>query len=188
MIYPIIPYGESILRQRAAPINQGADLTALVEDMFTTMDAARGVGLAAPQIGKSIQLFIVDVSSFVEGGRMQPDKHRKVYINPVIEIYQPNTITHYEEGCLSIPGIYVDVPRNRCIRIKFFDRHWQAQQEDLVDMPARVVQHEYDHLYGKLHIDYMRADKRLRLKSKLDNIKQGKIEVNYTMSFLSTRS
>jgi len=183
MIYPIVPYGESILRQTAAPIELGADLKTLIEDMFTTMDAARGIGLAAPQIGKSIQLFIVDVSPFVEGGMTQLEKHRKVYINPVLEITPPNTITHYEEGCLSIPGIYVNVPRSKRVCIKFFDRNWQAQEEYLVDMPARVVQHEYDHLYGKLHIDYMRADKRLRLKSKLEDIKQGRIEVNYKMQF-----
>jgi peptide deformylase len=181
MIYPIVPYGETILRQIADPINIGADLETIIEDMFNTMDAAKGIGLAAPQIGKSIQLFIVDVSPFVEGRRVQIDKHRKVYINPVIEIPQPNIITHYEEGCLSIPGIYVDVPRSKRVRIKFFDRNWQAQEEDLADMPARVVQHEYDHLYGKLHIDYLRADKRLRIKAKLQDIKQGKIEVNYKM-------
>ncbi|ACE06636.1 hypothetical protein Aasi_1326 [Candidatus Amoebophilus asiaticus 5a2] len=187
MIYPIVPYGESILRQTAAPIELGTDLETLIESMFITMNAAKGLGLAAPQIGKSIQLFVVDVSPFVGDGMVQPDKHRKVYINPVLEIYQPNTITHYEEGCLSIPGIYVDVPRNKRVRIKFFDRNWQAQEEDLVDMPARVVQHEYDHLYGKLHIDYLRADRRLRLKSKLENIKQGRVEVAYKMSFTGNK-
>mgnify|MGYP002387064882 FL=1 len=95
MIYPIIPYGEPVLRQKAATLELGTDLKTLIEDMFATMDVASGVGLAAPQIGKSLQLFVVDVSYFVEDGKAQPDKYRKVYINPIVEMSHPHTIVYH---------------------------------------------------------------------------------------------
>jgi len=183
MIYAIIPYGDPVLRQKAAPVKPGTDLKALIEDMFATMDVASGVGLAAPQIGKSLQLFVVDVSYFVEDGKVQPGKYRKVYVNPVIEIPHPTTIVYHEEGCLSIPGVIAAVPRSQSIRIKFFDQHWKPQEEELVDMSARVIQHEHDHLLGKLHIDYLPADKRLLLEPQLEAIKQGKIQVDYALQY-----
>lgn len=181
MIYPIIPYGNHILREKAAALKPGTDLKALIADMFATMDVAKGVGLAAPQIGKSLQLFVVDVSHFVENKTEQPDKYRKVYINPVLEIPHSHTILYYEEGCLSLPDIFVEVPRSNRVRIRFFDSNWQLQEEELFDMPARVVQHEYDHLVGKLHIDYLSEDKRLLIEPQLKNIKQGRVIVGYQL-------
>ena len=183
MIYPIFPYGEQVLRQKAAPLQLGTDVKDLVDNMFATMDAADGVGLAAPQIGKSLQLFVADVSYFVENGRLERDKYRKVYINPILKITHPETILYYEEGCLSLPGVAVNVPRSKSIRIQFYDRNWQYQEEELLDMPARVIQHEYDHLQGKLHIDYLPEDEKLLINPTLENIKQGRIKVDYKMCY-----
>eukprot|EP01132_Coremiostelium_polycephalum_P000575 gene575-720_t len=171
MIYPVVAYGDKVLTTVAAPIEKGTDVTSLIDDMLLTMDASHGVGLAAPQIGKSLQLFVIDVRSFIEGGTSQLEKYRKAYLNPVIEIPLPPATTYYEEGCLSIPGIAVDVPRPHKIRIKFYDRQWNLQEEELEGMHARVVQHEYDHLLGKLLLDYLPKDKLLRLQTKLEAIK-----------------
>jgi peptide deformylase len=183
MIYPIIPYGQEVLRQQAQPIPYGTDVKALIENMFATMDIADGVGLAAPQIGESIQLFVVDTSYFIENGTTERHKHRKAYINPTVEFPEPNFIVYQEEGCLSIPKLYAEAPRRQRIRIKFFDSSWQLQEEELLDMPARVIQHEYDHLLGKLFIDYLPADKRQAIEADLENIRQGKIQVSYPMQF-----
>jgi peptide deformylase len=181
MIYPIIRYGQEVLRQQAQAIPHGTEIKELIDDMFATMDGADGVGLAAPQIGKSIQLFVVDTSYFIKGGEEEPHKYRKAYINPELVIPEANATLYYEEGCLSIPGIGVEVPRHQCIRVKFFDSNWQLQEEDLLDMPARVIQHEYDHLVGKLFIDYLPEDKQQAMALDLEKIKQGKIQVGYPM-------
>lgn len=183
MIYPIIPYGQEVLRQQAQSIPHGTDLKALIDNMFKTMDIADGVGLAAPQIGESIQLFVVDTSPWMEDGAVYPNKYRKTYINPLVEFPEPNTILYKEEGCLSIPKLYTEVPRRQRIRVKFFDRNWEPQEEELLDMTARVIQHEYDHLLGKLFIDYLPTDKQQALEIVLENIKQGKVQVAYPMRF-----
>ncbi len=183
MIYPIIPYGQEVLRQQAQAIPPGTDLKALIVDMFATMDAADGVGLAAPQIGESIQLFVVDTSHWMEDGATHRHNYRKVYINPLVEFSEPSTVIYHEEGCLSIPQLYAEVPRSQRIRVKFFDSNWQPQEEELLDMPARVIQHEYDHLLGKLFIDYLPADKRQAIEADLENIRQGKLQVAYPMRF-----
>lgn len=183
MIYPIIPYGNPILRQKAAPIEPGTDLQRLVQDMFLTMDAIDAAGLAAPQVGISGQLFVVHAGPYEETSNSEPKNPKRVYINPTLEILEPNTIIYREEGCMSVPGIYVNVPRSRRIRIKFFDIHWQEQEEEATDLLARIIQHEYDHLIGKLNIDYAGATMRLLLKRKLENIQRGKVQVNYSMRF-----
>lgn len=187
MIYPIIPYGKAVLRQQAALIPHGTDVKLLIKDMFTTMDAANGVGLAAPQIGKSIQLFVVDITCFLQETGLKSKRGRKVYINPKVEFPTPNAIVYEEEGCLSIPGIYGRIPRHRSIKVTFFDADWNRQEERLEDFPARVVQHEYDHLLGKLHIDYVLAtcknDERQHVEAQLAGIQAGKVDINYPMSF-----
>lgn len=183
MIYPIIPYGKEVLRQQAQAIPHGTALQALIDNMFTTMDRADGVGLAAPQIGKSIQLFVVDISHFIKNGTTARHKYRKVYINPLVEFPEPNTIMYQEEGCLSIPRLFAETPRRQKIWVRFFDSNWQPQEEELQDMPARVIQHEYDHLLGKLFIDYLPTDQRQAIEPELEYIKQGKIQVSYPMQF-----
>ena len=187
MIYPIVAYGDPVLRRRAVDLKHGTDVRELTTAMFATMDQAGGVGLAAPQIGKSIRLFVVDLSHFVEGIVLR-SKHRKVYINPALEYLDSTDLLQYhEEGCLSIPDIRLDVPRIKRLVISYFDVNWKRQEEELIDMPARVIQHEYDHLDGKLHIDYAAPLKRQLLKGKLADISQGKVTVSYEMRFPGSR-
>lgn len=180
MIYPIVAYGDPVLRKKAIAIEKGTDVKALADDMLATMDQARGVGLAAPQIGKSIRLFVVDFSQHLkEQGRSE--KGRKVLINPELIIDDTVTPVHYEEGCLSIPGVLVEVPRHEKITIRYFDTAWKWHEEEWTGFPARVMMHEYDHLEGKLHIDYAAPLRKNLMKSKLRQISQGKVEVSYRM-------
>ncbi|MEM7055728.1 MAG: peptide deformylase [Bacteroidota bacterium] len=182
MTYPIVAYGDPVLRKRAVNIEQGTDVKHLAAAMLATMAQARGVGLAAPQIGKAISLFVVDLSPFMEA-KLQSSKYRKVYINPTLQLDSAGILQYHEEGCLSIPDISVEVPRAKRLVVTYFDTNWQRQEEELTDMPARVIQHEYDHLNGKLHIDYASPLKRRLLKGKLADISQGKVAVAYKMRF-----
>ena len=182
MTYPIVAYGNRVLREQAKNLTPDTDVTELVAAMFATMDQAGGVGLAAPQIGKSIRLFVVNFSPFMEP-TVQPEQCRKVYINPTLQLTDTATPQHYDEGCLSIPGVLVNVPRAPKLVVTYFDAHWEQQEEVLTDMPARVVQHEYDHLEGKLHIDYMSKPERQLLQDTLADISQGKVSVSYPMRF-----
>lgn len=182
MIYPIVAYGDRVLRKRATDLAPGTDVKSLVAAMFTTMEQARGVGLAAPQIAKSLRLFVVDLSPMMEAA-VQRESCRKVYINPTLQLGGTTMLEYQEESCLSIPTIRIKVPRPQRIAITYFDLHWEQQEEVLTDMLARVVQHEYDHLEGKLHIDYASSLKRRLLRSKLTDISQGKVAVSYPMRF-----
>lgn len=186
MIYPIVAYGDPVLRQQAAKIAPHTDVTALVAAMFATMDQAGGVGLAAPQIGQSIRLFVVDYNPFVAEGA-QSSQHRKVYINPALDLDYTEELQYYDEGCLSIPGVLVQVPRPKRLVVRFYDSNWKQQQEELVDMPARVIQHEYDHLNGKLHIDYASPLKLRLLQGKLTDIRKGAMTARYPMQFFSKK-
>jgi len=187
MIYPIIPYGKEVLRQQAKKILHGTDVKNLIKDMFATMDASNGVGLAAPQIGKAIQLFVIDISCLIQDACPKGTLGKRVYINPILELPASNAIVYAEEGCLSIPNLYGIIPRHKIVKIKFYDSDWNLQEEILEDFSARVVQHEYDHLIGKLHIDYLlsaaQEDERQKLEAQLEKIKQGKVTVSYQMSF-----
>jgi peptide deformylase len=182
MIYPIIAYGDPVLRQKAKAIETGTDVKQLAEDMLATMDLAEGVGLAAPQIGKSIRLFVVNLSFYLKE-EDNNQAHRKVLINPILTIDEATLPSTYQEGCLSIPNILVEVPRKESITISYFDVNWQLHQEQWTGFPARVMQHEYDHLEGKLHIDYAPPLRKRLFMSKLHAISQGKIEVAYKMLF-----
>ncbi len=187
MIYPIIPYGKAVLRQQAKKILHGTDLKHLIKDMFETMDASNGVGLAAPQIGKSIQLFVMDISYFMQNASSKDNSGKRVYINPILEFPTGNVVLYQEEGCLSIPAVYGMIPRHKIIKVTFYDSDWNLKEEILEDFPARVVQHEYDHLIGKLHIDYLLSTAqdldRKKIEAQLKSIKKGKVSVNYPMSF-----
>jgi peptide deformylase len=176
MIYPIVVYGDPVLKKKARNIEEGeVDVKQLSADMFETMYAANGVGLAAPQIGKSLRMFVVDGSPMEEEGL---ENFKQVFINP--EILEENGDPWvFEEGCLSIPNIREDISRKATVRIRYFDENWKAHEDVLQGLKARIVQHEYDHIEGILFTDYLSPFKRRMLKGKLLNISKGKTKVEY---------
>ena len=175
MIYPILLFGDPTLKRKAKTIEKGTlAIDQIVSDMFETMEEANGVGLAAPQIGMSIRLFVLDTSPMVE----EEEGVREVFINPEI-LEESGEEWAFEEGCLSIPGIREDVNRLDTVRIKYQDVEWNWHEEELEGMLARVVQHEYDHIEGILFTDYLTSFKKRLLKSKLANITKGKVDVDY---------
>lgn len=176
MIYPIVVYGDAVLRKRAADIQEGTDLKQLIADMYETMYAAHGIGLAAPQIGKSVRLFVVDGTTLDEEPTLKDFK--QAFINPVI-LNETGTEWEFEEGCLSIPNIREDVSRKEKIKVKYFDENWKPKEETFNGMKARIIQHEYDHIEGKLFIDYLTPLKKRMLKGKLANISKGDVDTEY---------
>ena len=176
MIYPIVMYGDPVLRQIAKDIQPGTDISTLVEDMFETMYAANGVGLAAPQIGKSIRLFVIDGGAIED----QPDMEnfKKVFVNPKM-IEEVGTPWEYEEGCLSIPNIREKDSRKERLTIKYFDENWNPQEVTYEGLQARIIQHEYDHIEGKMFVDYLTPLKKRLLKGKLGDISKGKVDTEY---------
>jgi len=179
MIYPIVMYGDPVLRQKAKDIEKGTDLKQLIDDMFETMHGASGIGLAAPQIGKSIRLFIVDGSVLEDEPGMEDFK--KVFVNPQI-MEEVGTPWEFEEGCLSIPNIREKVARKEKLTIKYMDENWVAHKEEYDGMKARIIQHEYDHIEGKLFVDYLPALKKRLLKGKLADISKGKVDTEYRIT------
>jgi len=183
MIYPIYVYGQPVLRQVAKEISfDYPNLKTLIADMFETMKVSDGIGLAAPQIGLSIRLFVVDATSMAEEEPALKD-FRKVFINPkILERWGEETI--FNEGCLSLPGIREDVKRESIIRIAYYDEDFKPHEEVYDGFAARVIQHEYDHIEGILFIDRISPLRRKMLKSKLLNISKGLVEANYKIKAL----
>lgn len=181
MILPIVAYGDPVLKQVAENIMLGTDLQSLVADMFETMYEAHGIGLAAPQIGKSLRLFVVDGSPLEED---EPGlkTFKKVFVNPLI-IEETGQLWSMEEGCLSIPGIRENVSRKENLRIHYYDLDWQEKEETYSGMAARIIQHEYDHIEGKLFIDYLSPLKKRLIRGKLANISKGITNADYKMRF-----
>lgn len=185
MILPIVAYGDPVLKKKAKEIDEDyPNLQKLIQDMFETMYNAHGVGLAAPQIGKSIRLFVVDASVVGEGEDADPTcvDFKRVFINPII-IEETGKEWAYEEGCLSIPNIREDVNRKPRVLIEYYDENWDLYEEELEGFAARVVQHEYDHIEGVLFLDHISPFKRTLLKGKLTDISKGNIDVSYRMKF-----
>jgi peptide deformylase len=176
MIYPIVVYGDAVLRKKATNIEVGTDLKQLIEDMYETMHAANGIGLAAPQIGKSIRLFVVDGTILEDEPTLKDFK--QAFINPTI-VDESGTEWPFEEGCLSIPNIREDVSRKEKLKIKYYDEAWQLREEEFDGMKARIIQHEYDHIEGKLFIDYLTPLKKRMLKGKLADISKGDVDTEY---------
>ncbi len=176
MIYPIVMYGDPVLRQRAKEIKVGSDIQQLIEDMFETMNAAHGIGLAAPQIGKDVRLFVVDGTILDE----EPEMHdfKKTFINAQI-IEETGTPWEFEEGCLSIPNIREKISRKAKLKITYYDENWNKREEAYDGMKARIIQHEYDHIEGKMFVDYLTPLKRRLLKGKLADISKGKVDTEY---------
>ena len=190
MILPILSYGNSVLKKKALPISlKTKNLKILIKNMWETMYQAQGVGLAAPQIGESVRLFIVDTYPFSDNENLSIDERnflkgfKKVFINPEI-IGENGKECFFNEGCLSIPGIREDVKRRDSITIKFQDLNGTFTTESLSGIAARVVQHEYDHIEGILFTDKLSFLKKKTIKRKLTEISKGKIKVDYKMKFL----
>lgn len=191
MILPIVAYGHPVLKKVAKPITPDyPGLKELIANMWETMYNGHGVGLAAPQIGLDIRLFVVDSEQLKDDDDEEDADSkfrltkgiRKVFINPEIieESGEPWT---YEEGCLSIPEVRVKIARNETLRIRYVDEQFNEHIEMYDEMNARIIQHEYDHLQGVLLTDHMTPLKRSLVKKKLDNIAAGKIAVKYKMKF-----
>lgn len=188
MKLPIVAYGDPILRKKAEEIDDDyPDLKQLISDMFETMYAARGVGLAAPQVGLPIRLFVIDASPFAEDdeeGEGDPTMKdfKKVLINPIM-IEEMGEKWAFNEGCLSIPDVNEEVTRPSQVLINYLDENFEEHEVELSGLAARVVQHEYDHIEGKLFIDKLGPLKKAMLKSKLDTISKGMVDVGYKMKF-----
>ena len=182
MILPIYIYGSEVLRERAADFDVSAPDAAeaigkLIPDMFETMYQADGVGLAAPQVGKSVRVLVVDGAPLADDMPELKD-FKRAMINPVVLEESEETI-EYNEGCLSIPGIHETVSRSEKIKVKYFDDQFIEHIEEFEGYKARVIQHEYDHLEGNLFTDKVSPIRRQLLKSKLTNIIKGKAATSY---------
>ncbi len=189
MILPVVAYGDPVLKAEAEDIEQGQNgLEVLIANMWETMYASEGVGLAAPQVGESIRLFIVDASPFAEGenGDLACKDFKRVMINPVI-FEESEEEDGMEEGCLSIPGIRENVQRPVAIGVEYYNEQWELVEERLEGIPARVVQHEYDHIEGVLITDHISPMRRRLLHGKLRDITNGKVSVDYRMRFPGVR-
>ena len=180
MILPVVAYGDPVLKKKATEVDKdNPDLKELIDDMFDTMHNARGVGLAAPQIGLSKRLFIVDATPFKEEDK-KLDGFKKVFINPVI-IEETGKEWVFNEGCLSFPTIREDIWRKPEIIIKYYDENFNILQEKYHGIAARIIQHEYDHIEGIVLIDRITPLKRRILKSKLNSISKGVVDAGYKM-------
>ena len=189
MILPIVSYGSSVLKKTAKEITSDyPNLNELIANMWETMYAANGVGLAAPQIGLSIRVFVIDASPFVDEENMSVKEietintFKKVFINPKI-ISEEGNLWDFNEGCLSIPDVREDVSRKEEIRVNFFDENFELQKLKLNGLAARVVQHEFDHIEGVLFTDHLSSLKKRLIKNRLSLISKGDITVDYKMSF-----
>ncbi|MDX5422032.1 MAG: peptide deformylase [Hymenobacteraceae bacterium] len=182
MIYPIVAYGDPVLKEVAEDIPQDyPELKELIQDMFDTMYHAHGVGLAAPQIGKSIRLFVIDSEPMMD----EEDEGKgvkKAFINPEI-IEEDGEEWGFEEGCLSIPGVREVVYRPERIVIRYFDEEWNEHEDTYDGMTARVIQHEYDHIEGILFTDHLNGLKKRLIKNRLTKISKGEVDADYKMNF-----
>jgi peptide deformylase len=178
MIYPIVVYGSPVLRQMAKEVGPDyPNLPQLLDDMYETMYKADGMGLAAPQIGKSIRIFVVDATALEEEDPSMKD-FKKVFINPKIQELD-GTLELMNEGCLSLPKLREDVNRHNKVKIRYYDENWQLFEEEFEGLKARVIQHEYDHIEGTLFIDRISPLRRKLLRGRLNDISKCKVDVNY---------
>ncbi|MBI1781881.1 MAG: peptide deformylase [Sphingobacteriales bacterium] len=190
MTLPIVAYGHPVLRTVCKDITPDyPNLQKFIEDMWETMYDSNGVGLAAPQVNKEIRLFVIDSTQIFEN--MEEEERddyddapgvKQVFINAhIVELDGDEWA--YNEGCLSIPKIREDIFRQETVTLKYVDENFQSHKKTFSGITARVILHEYDHIEGKLFIDYMKPFKRKLLKGKLDDISKGKISVDYKMMF-----
>jgi len=189
MILPIVAYGTPVLKKKAAAIPADYEgLDALIENMWETMYAANGVGLAAPQVGISLRLFVIDASPFADDEELSLEEQtilkgfKKVFINAKVE-EEVGEEWAFNEGCLSIPDVREDVKRKEQLIIRYEDEKGNEYIETYTGLAARVIQHEYDHIEGILFTDKLSPLKKRLVKGKLNNIAKGNIEVDYKMKF-----
>lgn len=182
MIYPIVAYGHPTLKKRAEDISEDyPDLPQIIENMFETMYESVGVGLAAPQVNKSIRLFLVDATPYEEEHPEAKD-FKKVFINPKI-IEESGEEWEFKEACLSIPFIAEYVERKPKIRIQYYDENFKFHDEIYEGILARIIQHEYDHLEGVLFVEKINPLNKALIRRKLNEIKTGKVNPAYRMTF-----
>ncbi len=190
MILPIYAYGQPVLKKVAAPI--GPDyprLSELIADMWETMYHADGVGLAAPQVGLSIRLFVVDTTNYEKSNKSDELREpgiKKVFINAQM-LSEEGPLWSFEEGCLSIPYIRGEVERPPIIRLRYQDEHFQEREETFSGINARVIQHEYDHLQGVLFVERLKPLKKRLIQRKLEDIRCGRVQADYKMRFAVAR-
>lgn len=189
MVLPIVAYGDPVLKRMGVEIDEDyPGLKDLISNMWDTMYKASGVGLAAPQVGESIRLFIVDASPFADDEEYSDEDRavfkdfKKVFINPYI-VEESGDEWAFNEGCLSIPDIREDVDRKPKVTINYLDEDFVEHEETFEGIPARIIQHEYDHIDGVLFTDRISPLKKRALKKKLSNIAKGNIDVRYRMKF-----
>lgn len=186
MILPIVGYGVPVLRKKAEPIAPDyPELQALINNMFETMYNASGVGLAAPQVGLSIRLFVIDAEPFADE-EPELEGFKRVFINAQM-LEESGEPFKFNEGCLSIPGIREDVQRKSQIRIRYQDENFNEKEEVFSGLAARVIQHEYDHIEGILFIDHVGPLRKKMIQSRLDKIMRGEVSVDYRIRFQADR-
>ncbi len=190
MILPIVAYGHPVLRKVAKEVDKNnSGLPQLIEDMWETMYASNGVGLAAPQVNKDTRLFVMDSAQIFTNMEDGEDKNypdapgiKQAFVNPhIVELHGDDWA--YNEGCLSIPKIREDIYRAEEVTIEYQDENFNTHTQTYNGITARIILHEYDHIEGKLFIDYLPPLKKKLLKRKLDDISKGNIDVDYKMSF-----
>ncbi len=189
MILPIVAYGDPVLRKIGKDIDKDfPNLDIFIANMFETMDNSYGVGLAAPQVGKAIRLFVIDTTPFSEDDELSDEEQealngfRKVFINAKI-IKEEGEEWVFNEGCLSVPDVREDVSRKPIVTIEYYDENWTKHTDTFDGLRARVIQHEYDHIEGIVFTDHLSSLKKRLIKGKLSKITKGKIKVDYKMKF-----
>lgn len=186
MIYPIIAYGDPVLRKKASKIDKDhPKLQEIIDNMFKTMYHSQGVGLAAPQVGLSIRLFVIDATPFGEDDPTA-EGFKKVFINAEL-LNQEGDKWKFNEGCLSIPGVREDVERHPSLVIRYQDQNFETHTEEYQGVKARIIQHEYDHIEGILFTDHLSPLKKTMLKGRLTDISKGKVDADYKMRFYTKR-
>lgn len=178
MVLPIFVYGSPVLRKVSEEIPRDLpNLQSFIEDMWETMYKSDGIGLAAPQVGRNIRMFVIDGSAMADDDPSMGD-FRKTFINARI-VNREGDDWIFNEGCLSLPNIREDISRPEKITIEYYDEHFNFHREDFDGLKARIIQHEYDHLEGVLLVDHISAIKRKLLAGKLNAISKGKVDVSY---------